>query len=209
MFACTPDGAVPTLRHHPSSEWFGYSIPGTVGPIPRLRSRTPIVQPAARARALTIQAAQRAARARIELAIVIPLIAIVLLANEYRREVFGLDLPVRVFTAIALLILGWRLARDIGRTLAPQLFRRMDPATAGTVGFLIRLGFLVGAVLLALPGRGPRAAHDRRVRRDRGGVLRPRGAADARQPDRGRGPDLRAPVQGGRPRAAAVGRSGG
>ena len=150
MFACTPDGAVPTLRHHPSSEWFGYSIPGTVGPIPRLRSRTPIVQPAARARALTIQAAQRAARARIELAIVIPLIAIVLLANEYRREVFGLDLPVRVFTAIALLILGWRLARDIGRTLAPQLFRRMDPATAGTVGFLIRLGFLVGAVLLAL-----------------------------------------------------------
>ena len=38
-----------------------------------------------------------------------------LLANEYRQEIFGLDLPVRVFTAIALLILGWRLARDIGR----------------------------------------------------------------------------------------------
>lgn len=80
----------------------------------------------------------------------IPLIAVVLLANQYRQEIFGLDLPVRVFTAIALLILGWRLARDIGRTLAPHLFRRMDPATAGTVGFLIRLAFLVGSVLLAL-----------------------------------------------------------
>jgi small-conductance mechanosensitive channel len=109
-----------------------------------------MVQPAARARALTLQAAQRAARARIELAIVVPLIAVVLLANEHRREIFGLDLPVRVFTAIALLILGWRLARDIGRTLAPGLFRRMDPATAGSVGFLIRLAFLVAAVLAAL-----------------------------------------------------------
>jgi small conductance mechanosensitive channel len=119
--------------------------------MPRLRSRPPIVHhPAARARALTLQAAQKAARARIELAIVIPLIALVLLANEYRQELFGLDLSVRIFTAIALLILGWRLARDVGRTLAPQLFKRMDPATAGTVGFLIRLAFLVAALLAAL-----------------------------------------------------------
>ncbi len=105
---------------------------------------------AARARALTVQAAQRSARARIELVLVVPLIAAVLLANEYRREVFGLDLPVRVFTALALLILGWRLGRDVGRTVAPNLFRRMDPATAGTVGFLVRLAFLVAAMLLAL-----------------------------------------------------------
>ena len=118
--------------------------------MPRFRNRAPIVQPAARARALTVQAAHRAARARLELAVVIPLIACVLLANEYRQEIFGLDLPVRVFTAIALLILGWRLARDIGRTLAPGLFKRMDPATAGTVGFLIRLAFLVAAMLTAL-----------------------------------------------------------
>jgi small-conductance mechanosensitive channel len=109
-----------------------------------------MVQPAARARALTVQAAQKAVRARIELAIVVPLIAGVLLANEYRRQIFGLDVPVRVFTAIALLILGWRLARDVGRTLAPALFRRMDPGTAGTVGFLIRLGFLLAAMLVAL-----------------------------------------------------------
>ena len=41
----------------------------------------------------------------------IPLIAALLLANEYRQEIFGLDMPVRVFTAIAPPILGWRLAR--------------------------------------------------------------------------------------------------
>jgi small conductance mechanosensitive channel len=117
--------------------------------MPRLRSK-PIAHSAARARALTVEAAHRAARARIELAVVIPLIAAVLLANEHRREIFGLDVPVRIFTAIALLILGWRLARDIGRTLAPQLFRRLDPATAGTVGFLIRLLFLIAAMLVAL-----------------------------------------------------------
>jgi small conductance mechanosensitive channel len=119
--------------------------------MPRMpRPKAPIVQPAARARALTVQAAHKAARARIELAIVIPLIAAVLVANEYRQQIFGIDLPVRIFTAIALLILGWRLARDVGRTLAPQLFRRMEPATAGTVGFFIRLAFLVVAMLVAL-----------------------------------------------------------
>jgi small conductance mechanosensitive channel len=118
--------------------------------MPRLKRTRPIVQPASRARALTIQAAHRAARARLELAVVVPLIAAVLVANEYREEIFGLDMPVRVVTAVALLILGWRLARDVGRTLAPGLFKRMDPATAGTVGFLIRLAFLVAAMLVAL-----------------------------------------------------------
>ena len=114
------------------------------------RRKTPMVQPAARARALTLQAAQRASRARMELAIVIPLIVAFLLLFHYREDVLGIDLPVRIVSAIALVILGWRLARDVGRTLAPSLFRRMDPATAGTVGFIIRLTFLVAAVLVAL-----------------------------------------------------------
>lgn len=52
--------------------------------MPRLRSRAPMVRSAAQARALTLQAAQRTTRARIELAIVIPLIAALQFANEYR-----------------------------------------------------------------------------------------------------------------------------
>jgi hypothetical protein len=66
--------------------------------MPSRYARSPIVQPAARARALTVQVAQRAARARLELLIVVPSIALVLLANQYRKEVFGLDVPVRILS---------------------------------------------------------------------------------------------------------------
>ena len=51
---------------------------------------------------------------------------------------------------IVLVILGWAIARDVGRSLGPPLFRRLDPATAGTVGFLIRLVTIVVALLVAL-----------------------------------------------------------
>jgi len=63
----------------------------------------------------------------------------------YRGTVRMVLLPVTLigWAAIVLVILGWRLARDIGRSLAPPLFARMDEATAGTVGFLIRLVFLI------------------------------------------------------------------
>jgi small-conductance mechanosensitive channel len=38
----------------------------------------------------------------------------------------------------------------VGRALAPTLFRRLDPGTAGTVGFLIRLVFVGLAIIVAL-----------------------------------------------------------
>jgi small conductance mechanosensitive channel len=62
----------------------------------------------------------------------------------------ALDTPVTVVTVILLVILGWAFARDVGRGLGPALFRRLDPATAGTVGFLIRLATVVLALLVAL-----------------------------------------------------------
>jgi small conductance mechanosensitive channel len=103
----------------------------------------------ARARSLTLQTAQRARRAKRELLIIIPLLALTLYAYLRREELFGIDTPARVALAIVLVVLGWALARDIGRFTAPALFRRMDPATAGTIGFLIRLVFLAAAVLFA------------------------------------------------------------
>jgi small conductance mechanosensitive channel len=112
------------------------------------RLSRPHVSP--RARSLTIQTAQRARRAKWELAVIVPLFALTLAAYLERKTVFGLDAPVRVVAAIAMVALGWALARDLGRFTAPALFRRMDPATAGTVGFLIRLVFLVAAAVLAL-----------------------------------------------------------
>src|SRR5450631_1990937 len=91
------------------------------------------------ARQVSQQAVRRARRQA--LAIVL-LIAGVLLAYANRKSLFGhnFDTPVRVATVIALVGLGWALARDIGKAAAPTFFRRMDPGTAGTVGFLVRLG---------------------------------------------------------------------
>ena len=45
----------------------------------------------------------------------------------------------RILTAVVLVALGWAFARDLGRAVGPDLLRRMDPGTAGTVGFLLRL----------------------------------------------------------------------
>jgi small-conductance mechanosensitive channel len=86
-------------------------------------------------------------RARLETVVLLVLIVGVVVAYELRERLFGVDLPVRVVAAVALVALGWAFARDVGRSLGPALFRRMDPAAAGTVGFLIRL---VGMAIFAL-----------------------------------------------------------
>jgi small conductance mechanosensitive channel len=104
---------------------------------------------------LAMDVTQRTARkARRQTAVVLPLLAGVLVVYALRDHIFGIDkhsswqTPVRAVTVILLLALGWALARDIGRAAAPTFFRRMDPSTAGTVGFLIRL-VTMGIALLA------------------------------------------------------------
>ncbi|HEY0363005.1 MAG TPA: mechanosensitive ion channel family protein, partial [Solirubrobacteraceae bacterium] len=99
------------------------------------------------------QFSRRAAkRARVELLVIAPLLAAVLAVYAYRRQLLGpsWDGVVRAFTAVALVILGWQIARDVGRSLGPVLLRRLDAATAGTVGFLIRLVTMLVAVVVAL-----------------------------------------------------------
>jgi small-conductance mechanosensitive channel len=56
---------------------------------------------------------------------------------------------VEAIATVLVLVLGWIASRDLSR-LTPTLFRRMDPATAGTAEFLIRLAALTVTVLLAL-----------------------------------------------------------
>ena len=106
--------------------------------------------PAARARSITLHTLQRARRARRELLLIVPLTGLTILAYLYREQIFGVDTPARLAAAIVLVVLGWALARDLGRWAEPFLFRRVDPGTAGTVSFLIRLSFLVIAALAAL-----------------------------------------------------------
>lgn len=91
-------------------------------------------------------------RARIETLVVLLAIVAVGVLYSYRRELVGPDWApaVRWATVIVLLILGWSFARGVGRSLGPVLFRRMDPATAGTIGFLIRLATIILALVVAL-----------------------------------------------------------
>ncbi|MGZ4193871.1 MAG: mechanosensitive ion channel family protein [Solirubrobacteraceae bacterium] len=62
----------------------------------------------------------------------------------------SLETVVRIAAALAVLLLGWGLARAIGRFVGPTFLRRMDPATAGTFGFVLRLATMAIAVLVAL-----------------------------------------------------------
>jgi small conductance mechanosensitive channel len=110
----------------------------------QLRAQSPI------ARQLRVQAVQRARRARFEAIVITPLLVGVIWAYSHRKQLFGVDTPVRIVSAIVLVILGWAFARALGRALGPALFRRLDSGTAGTVGFLVRLLALGIAVIFAL-----------------------------------------------------------
>ena len=65
-----------------------------------------------------------------------------------------LETVVRMISVLLVLALGWGLARSVGRFVGPTFMRRMDPATAGTFGFLIRLITMGVALILALSVAG-------------------------------------------------------
>src|SRR5918994_605722 len=102
------------------------------------------------ARQVREHAAEQAKRARMHVALLLPLITAVILDYSNRAELFGADLPVRIGCVVALVILGWSFAMNLGRAVGPTLLRRLDPGTAGTVGFLIRLLTLMLSVIFAL-----------------------------------------------------------
>src|SRR4051812_12344771 len=96
------------------------------------------------------QALARAKRARAHVVLITALIAAVVLAYVSRDELFGFALPIRIVCVVALVILGWAFAMNLGRAIGPTLMKRVEPGTAGTIGFLIRLAALAVTVLAAL-----------------------------------------------------------
>ena len=112
-----------------------------------------------------------AKRARVEALVLLPLFVLVVVLYDNRVGLLGssgrrgetkslepaLETPITVVTVVALLILGWAIARAVGRSFGPGLFRRLDPGTAGTVGFLIRLATVALALLVALRVAGVEA----------------------------------------------------
>jgi small conductance mechanosensitive channel len=104
---------------------------------------------------------ERVKRARVRALVLLPLIAATLLLAHYRNRVVSPDWEpaVRGLMAALLLVLGWILARDLQRGLAPTLFRRLDTGTAGAVDFVLRLVTVLVVVVVALrmAGISPRA----------------------------------------------------
>jgi small conductance mechanosensitive channel len=107
-------------------------------------------QHSAFARLLTAEATRRARRARREAIALIPVVAGVVLLWIYREDIFGTDTPVRIAAAILLAAVGWRFARDLGRSFGPRLLERFDPGTAATLSFLVQLVTLLVVVIVAL-----------------------------------------------------------
>src|SRR5260221_12220312 len=97
-----------------------------------------------------LRAGQRARRARRELAVLVPLVAGVLLVYAYRVEIFGVDTPVRILAGVALVVVGWTLARTLGLLVTPPVEQR-DIDTRRPVGFAVR--FLTIGVAFAVAVR--------------------------------------------------------
>ena len=105
-------------------------------------------------------------RARQQAFVLIPLLVAVLIAYGERHHILRetivkhhwttsvLDTPVQIGAVLALVAIGWTLAAAIGKAAGPTFLRRMDPATAGTVGFLIRLVTIAITLLVALSVAG-------------------------------------------------------
>ncbi len=105
-------------------------------------------------------------RARLEAIVLAGLFVAVVVIYNNRKSLLGVDThgsapevntAAHILTVIVLVFLGWAIARDFGRALGPALFRRLDPATAGPVGFLIRLATVGLALLVALDVAGVEA----------------------------------------------------
>lgn len=86
-------------------------------------------------------------------------IAATLFVYDQRREIApGYGQWIRIGTVIVLVIVGSAATHWLVRGLSPRLYRRLDPATAGTTGFVIRLLATAAVVVLALRIAGVNAS---------------------------------------------------
>lgn len=100
---------------------------------------------------LRAEAAHAAGRARKELLLAGPAVVAILVVSHHRRDWLpGLETEVQIASVIALVALGWMVARDFARALAPILLGKLGPETAATVGFALRLGGIGAIILVAL-----------------------------------------------------------
>jgi small conductance mechanosensitive channel len=65
---------------------------------------------------------------------------------------------IRIGTVVVLVIAGSAATHWLSKGMAPRMYRRLDPATAGTAGFVIRLLTMTAIVILALRIAGVNAS---------------------------------------------------
>ncbi|HEU4461454.1 MAG TPA: mechanosensitive ion channel family protein [Solirubrobacterales bacterium] len=76
-----------------------------------------------------------------------------------RKEIApGYGQWIRIGTAVVLAVVGTVAAHWLVRGLSPRLYRRLDPATAGTTGFVVRLLATAAVVIFALRIAGVNAS---------------------------------------------------
>jgi small conductance mechanosensitive channel len=95
----------------------------------------------------------RAVSKRSLLGLVVALLVLIatLVVYSHRREIApGYGEWFRIGTVIVLVIVGSAAIHWLSRSLQPRLYRRLDPATAGTTGFVLRLLGTLVVVVLAL-----------------------------------------------------------
>ncbi len=78
------------------------------------------------------------------------LAATLVVYSQRHRLTPGYGQWVQIGTVVVLVIVGSAATHWLSRLLSPRLYRRLDPATAGTAGFVIRLLAIAAVVILAL-----------------------------------------------------------
>ncbi len=90
-------------------------------------------------------------RSLLGLLVALIVIAATLVVYYQRHQIApGYGPWIRIGTVVVLVIVGSAATHWLSRLLSPRLYRRLDPATAGTAGFVIRLLATAAVVILAL-----------------------------------------------------------
>ena len=93
--------------------------------------------------------------------VVVAILALIatLVVYSHRRQIApGYGEWFRIGTVIVLVLVGAAAVHWFSRSLSPRLYRRLDPATAGTVGFVFRLLAMLTVVVVALRIAGVQAS---------------------------------------------------
>jgi small-conductance mechanosensitive channel len=98
-------------------------------------------------------------RSLVGLVVAVLVLIATLVVYSHRRQIApGYGEWFRIGTVVVLVLVGSAAVHWFSRSLSPRLYRRLDPATAGTVGFVFRLLAMLTVVVVALRIAGVQAS---------------------------------------------------